>query len=62
MTTLLTVAEAAEFLREHPKTVIDRIHREELRAYHNGRTGNGRRYRIERRDLERFLESRQVTA
>jgi excisionase family DNA binding protein len=49
---LLTLAEAAEVLRLHPRTVRAYVRRGELRGWLIGR-----RWRFRRRDLDAFFDS-----
>lgn len=63
MSKMLTPRQVGEQIDLHYKTVCDLISSGELRAFNvSGGTGTGKRYRIDQRDLDRWLESRQVTA
>lgn len=55
---LLSVNEVARLLSMHPSTVRKLIYAKELRAI---QAGTGRRgYRIERKALQNYLESKEV--
>jgi excisionase family DNA binding protein len=59
---LLTVDDVAAELRENRKYVLRLIHSGGLAASNIAGQRNGARYRIDPRDLDRWLESRRVAA
>jgi excisionase family DNA binding protein len=62
VTALMTVPQVCEHTHLDRKTVIRHIHSGELPAINLGGAGQSARYRIDPRDLERWLESRKVPA
>ena len=60
---LRTPAQVAEELGMHRDTVYDLIHARAFPgAIDNGRTGNGRRYRIPQSDVDSYRRSHLVAA
>jgi excisionase family DNA binding protein len=59
---MLTVPQVSRITQLDRKTVIQHIYSGELPAVNVGGAGRGARYRIDRRDLDRWLESRKVPA
>ena len=63
MTQLLTVKQVAQRIARHPLTVRQMIQAGEFGPeITNGRTGQGKRYRVDQAELERWIEARKSRA
>lgn len=62
--TLLTVRQVAAEMNEHPRTTLDRMHRGEFGTPINlgSNKQGGARWRIDRRGVDLFVESRRIAA
>jgi len=58
----LTPQQAGARIQLDRAAIIDLIHQGELNAVNVGGQRNGARYRIDERDLDRWLQSRRVSA